>query len=283
MRFMEFDHVIRVNPDGSITERLPRELDAHAPDLYMDTADDEVHSILAEHEADYIAQAARQGWTLLSGFSNQDRYRGPLLHVSESVGCGLEDYIRATPGYYVAIAVSTLDEDDDDSDAGWVVAYREDLTDPWMVSDSGNAPAGQRTPTVGPFASEAAAAEFISSLPGAKTGRYSIDGPRWWDGQRTYEPVSWTRADSLAANTEGWDLFDCDGSDNGPLQLCKIDEPELWAEDRGVVISRTWEDDTDAWVFVARNPSDLHGKALALVQRANPVEREAIREWLALH
>jgi hypothetical protein len=92
--------------------------------------------------------------------------------------------------------------------------------------------------------------------------------------------LAWTDADHDAANSEGWDLFDCDGSENGPVQLCKIDDPEAWAEDRGVTITQTWQADNEAWVYVWTNPSDLHTKALAMVKAENPVEYEAIEQWV---
>lgn len=93
----------------------------------------------------------------------------------------------------------------------------------------------------------------------------------------------WTDEDSKAANIEGWDLFDCDGSDNGPLQLCKIDDPELWSQDREVDIKKTWDEDTEAWVHVWNNPSDLHTKALAILKVANPIEYQAIEQWVTTH
>ena len=80
---MSLDHVIRVNPDGTITEKVPG---VYAPELVMGTADDDCHSILAEHEAAYIAEAKQQGWTILTGRSGQDRYKGLVMHTSESVG-----------------------------------------------------------------------------------------------------------------------------------------------------------------------------------------------------
>jgi hypothetical protein len=89
--------------------------------------------------------------------------------------------------------------------------------------------------------------------------------------------------DHLAANREGWDLFDSEGSENGPLQLCKIDDPETWADDREVIIERTWDEDNQAWVYVWTNPSDLHTKALAVLKAENPIEYAAIEKWVAEH
>jgi hypothetical protein len=115
---MEFDHVIRVNPDGTITEPVPG---VYAPDLLMSV--DEDGQILDAHEREFIAAAEAQGWTLERGWTGQDRYAGVVMHASESIGGGLETHIRETPGLWVAITVET--DDDDENAAGWAVAYRE--------------------------------------------------------------------------------------------------------------------------------------------------------------
>jgi hypothetical protein len=115
---MTFDQVIRVHPDGTIEDSVPG---VDAPQLYMDTVDDECGSILPEHEADYIKQAEGQGWEILSGWTGQYGYSGICMHASEFVGGGLEDHIRETPGLYVVL---TVDTDDEDGPTEWVIAYR---------------------------------------------------------------------------------------------------------------------------------------------------------------
>ena len=96
---MEFDHVIEVLEDGSVIDRP----DVWAPELY----DGEL--------------SARQGdtWSLLNGWSGQDRYPGPIMHQSEFIGGGMARWILETPGVYVAL----VDYPDDDSEPeGWAVA-----------------------------------------------------------------------------------------------------------------------------------------------------------------
>lgn len=95
---MEFDHVIEVHADGWISDRR---------DIYAPTLND------GELEGDE--------WTLLNGFSGQDRYAGPIMHQSEYIGGGMERYIRETPGVYVALVDYPLDDSEPD---GWAVAYR---------------------------------------------------------------------------------------------------------------------------------------------------------------
>ena len=111
---MDIDHVITVDEGGHVTE--PQGI--YAPELEMEVDGD--GQILDEHEADYKAEAARQGWELLEGFTGQHAYRGPVMHPSEYVGGRLADHIRETPGTYVVIVVRCSDGED----AGWAVAYR---------------------------------------------------------------------------------------------------------------------------------------------------------------
>lgn len=105
---MEFDHVIRVHEDGTITD----EPDVYAPNLLDDQLDDNT-------------------WTLLDGYSGQDRYSGPIMHNSEFIGGRMEDDIRENPGVYVAIVsyYSPSETDDSDHDSiveGWAVARKND-------------------------------------------------------------------------------------------------------------------------------------------------------------
>lgn len=104
---MEFDHVIQVHADGSVTDANG----VYAPTLYDGEVDD-------------------KSWTLMNGYSGQDRYAGPIMHNSEFIGGRMEDDILAEPGYYVAL-VSSYSEDADGEDdeegnvEGWAVARKD--------------------------------------------------------------------------------------------------------------------------------------------------------------
>jgi hypothetical protein len=105
---MEFDHVIQVHPDGTLTDAPD---DVHAPEL--DAENDTVSG---------------DGWSLLRGFTGQHGYSGPIMHDSEFIGGGLARHILETPGYYVAlVAYYWTDENDNPLDEpyleGWAVAY----------------------------------------------------------------------------------------------------------------------------------------------------------------
>ena len=86
---MEFDHVIRVHDDGTVSE--PR--DVWAPELWDDHLD-----------------TGGKPWTLMTGYSSQDRYAGPVMHNSESIGGQMALDILATPGLYVAIVANWTEE-----------------------------------------------------------------------------------------------------------------------------------------------------------------------------
>lgn len=83
---MEFDHPITVHADGRITDGPAG---VYAPDL-LDVID----------AADFQSDT----WELMSGYSGQDRYAGPIMHDSEFIGGGLARDILTTPGTYVAVA-----------------------------------------------------------------------------------------------------------------------------------------------------------------------------------
>lgn len=115
---MEFDHVIVVHEDGSITD-APR--DIYAPESMFD---EDIHP----DPVAFPAFVNPDGWEFLSGYSGQDRYAGPIMHRSEYIGGGLETAIRETPGTYVAVVVNSYPDDDDENgeiDAdGWAVLRR---------------------------------------------------------------------------------------------------------------------------------------------------------------
>lgn len=124
-RVMELDHVIEVRPDGTVNEHP--EPHVHAPESAVETDDD--GQVLAAHEAAWTESVRSQGWEPETGWSGQDRYRGPFMHASEYIGGALAARILATPGLWVAVVVECLpssDSDEEESDpAGWAVLHRE--------------------------------------------------------------------------------------------------------------------------------------------------------------
>lgn len=96
---MAFDHVVEVRADGSVIDRH----DIYAPELHN-------------------GELGSEEWTLLDGWSGQDRYSGPIMHQSEYIGGRMARWILETPGIYVALVDYPLDDSEPD---GWAVATRE--------------------------------------------------------------------------------------------------------------------------------------------------------------
>lgn len=121
---MEFDHVVRVTADGNVFDAEPGV--PYAPELYHDETND------------YDVGP----WSLMTGYTGQYGYRGPIMHASEFIGGGMARDIRATPGLYVAVVCNVdscedcVTEDGDEipdpecrgehEPAGWAVAYIAD-------------------------------------------------------------------------------------------------------------------------------------------------------------
>lgn len=118
---MDFDHVIRVDNRGIVTEP-----GGYAPELVMFV--DEDGQALPDSDEQLREQAKSAGWRLLEGWTGQYRYHGPVMHPSEYVGGRLAEHILETPGEYVVTEVTALAEDeeaDSDEPAGWAICFRE--------------------------------------------------------------------------------------------------------------------------------------------------------------
>jgi len=71
---------------------------------------------------------------------------------------------------------------------------------------------------------------------------------------------NWTKKDSDLAELEGWNLFQCEGSRDGILQLQAIDEMENIL------------DDIEAWKLVANGNKPHHLNAIGELKKHNPQE-----------
>jgi hypothetical protein len=90
---MEFDHVIEVHADGTVTDRN----DIYAGEIVR-------QPLTAEGDA-IDAPVVAAGWELLDGYSGQDRYSGPCMHPSEFIGGRIAQDILDEPGVYVALVL----------------------------------------------------------------------------------------------------------------------------------------------------------------------------------
>lgn len=80
---------------------------------------------------EYVATMTKgyNGWKAVSGFSGQHGYSGPLMHTSEVLEGGPEDYIRSHPGKYAVVSVCEEDEEFGDTDpVGWMLLKKETET-----------------------------------------------------------------------------------------------------------------------------------------------------------
>lgn len=102
-QIMDFDHVIKVNADKTVTDELPNVRENWAPEL-LD------------------GKLMSEDWSLMDGYSLQSGYSGPIMHPSEFIGGQMERDILETPGLYVAIVAYNSNGDEPD---GWAVAYRK--------------------------------------------------------------------------------------------------------------------------------------------------------------
>lgn len=121
----EFSVPVEVTADGTLIANTSRATSG----LYdMNVWAHEDGQVGDDADRTLIADAQRQGWTILNGYSSQDRYSGPIMHQSEVIGGGLATAILTDPGIYITEVVEAMPtDDDDDMDlVGWVVARKAD-------------------------------------------------------------------------------------------------------------------------------------------------------------
>lgn len=135
---MSFDHVVAVMPDGRVidTDEKFNLIDVRVPEVYIDYEGPFAEAQISDqNDRDMVGYFKSQGWEVLNGYSNQYGYSGPIMHVSESIGGGLEDRIREEPGFWVALTVEISPNEDDPEHednggngeseaAGWIVARK---------------------------------------------------------------------------------------------------------------------------------------------------------------
>lgn len=142
---MEFDCVVRVHADGTVTGA---ESGIYAPSVYPDYSKEGEDYISGfPFGFDYATGLPKRGaeWSLMRGYTCQHGWAGSAcMHNSEYIGGGMERDILANPGLYVAVVLNwPCDEEygccgpDPETDAvcdadhveGWAVAYLLDSAD----------------------------------------------------------------------------------------------------------------------------------------------------------
>lgn len=107
LKLVEFDSPFLVGRSGTVHLNAST---AMAPSAYHDD------------DTDIVIESDQ--WEVFStGYTQQEGYRGGVMHSSEQLDGRLADDILTTPGTYVVVAVNVL-PDNDDTDptpAGWTV------------------------------------------------------------------------------------------------------------------------------------------------------------------
>lgn len=83
----------------------------------------------------------------------------------------------------------------------------------------------------------------------------------------------------LIAFMRGWSLFDCDGSENGTPQICRLDTQD---DEEGLQL----ESDDEAWLLVVRDALDgdrPSATALRIIREHNPGEYELVVKFAQKH
>jgi hypothetical protein len=123
---MEFDHVIQVLEDGTILDEVEG---VWAPEIHSDAEWDEYGDahVSDANERDLVTYVRTQGWDLFQGRVSHGVSLGPVIDSSYFIGGSLEERIRETPGYWVAVTVDVQpdDEDAESQPHGWALAHRE--------------------------------------------------------------------------------------------------------------------------------------------------------------
>ena len=87
----------------------------------------------------------------------------------------------------------------------------------------------------------------------------------------------WLPEHSEAATREGWNMFETQGSKNGPWQVQAFDDPTEAADACGLEIPRL-RGDEDAWRLVFSGTEQHHIAARAFLQAHNPIELASIEK-----
>ena len=82
--------------------------------------------------------------------------------------------------------------------------------------------------------------------------------------------IEWTAKDSSDALSQGWDVFDCEGSMNGRWQICMLDEDE----------DSKFDTDPEVWMWMKDHPTPLTEKAIQFVRENNNLEYNSIIKYI---
>lgn len=111
--------------DDAVEWDRPFTITAGAPNYPAPNYTDDHPGLFAPdvlHDPDGDVTVEGDGWEALTGHSGQDRYNGPIMHISETLSGGLADRIVREGGTYVITEVRDEDGTFPDGDPiGWAV------------------------------------------------------------------------------------------------------------------------------------------------------------------
>lgn len=118
-RFVEFDSPFLVHDDG---KHISREDSVYGPELLIG------NDIQEDKKKLTVPFPGYPQWELVSGFSGQDSYPGPVMHDSEFLGGGMARWVMENPGIYVMTSVMWDDESDPGLPMiqGWALSHLVD-------------------------------------------------------------------------------------------------------------------------------------------------------------
>lgn len=87
--------------------------------------------------------------------------------------------------------------------------------------------------------------------------------------------AAWERDHSRAATAEGWNIWECSGSEAGPFQIQRYDSPDD-------IEASELESDEAAWLIVMSGEMPHHLAARAFIRTYGYSEWLAMRRYVAL-
>lgn len=126
-RVLDFDGAYRVEHHGCIACERPDEVHEHTGTVTVQGVNDRAPEVTT-WEADggvWPYEVDGDGWELMTGYTGQYGYTGPMMHASEFVGGRLARDILATPGLYAVVTVTDMTSGELADE--WAVA-RKDVT-----------------------------------------------------------------------------------------------------------------------------------------------------------
>ena len=97
--------------------------------------------------------------------------------------------------------------------------------------------------------------------------------PKKVDPFKEVKDYDWSESNLNSAWKEGWNIWECYGSDNGFLEIQRYDNEE---DEEVLQVPEYLSCDQDAWDIVWNGSKPHHIKALEIIKEYNPLEYKCI-------